>query len=114
MSVDMKAKSRHGQRGSRNNNKNMRTKIDISDVDAFLDDVRHDERSGGPVSAMSNTDLFFVDTMDADKNATRTPLNRKERLANKVLYCEANLNFNAKIPAREANKKPLQKMGSMV
>lgn len=34
------------QRGSRNKKKNMRTRIDISDVEALLDDLRHDERTG--------------------------------------------------------------------
>jgi hypothetical protein len=34
------------QRGSRNKKKNMRTRIDISDIEGFLEDVRHDERMG--------------------------------------------------------------------
>lgn len=40
------SQKRRVQRGSRSNKKNMRKKIDISDIDSYLDDVRHDERSG--------------------------------------------------------------------
>ena len=37
---------RRTQRGSRHNKKNMRKKIDISDVDTYLESLRHDERTG--------------------------------------------------------------------
>jgi hypothetical protein len=37
---------RRGQRGSRNNKKNMRTKIDMTAVNAALENRWHEERTG--------------------------------------------------------------------
>ena len=38
--------SRRTKRGSRNNKKNMRKNIDLSEIDDYLEGVRHEERTG--------------------------------------------------------------------
>ncbi|XP_037777768.1 LOW QUALITY PROTEIN: uncharacterized protein DDB_G0283697-like [Penaeus monodon] len=49
---------------NKNKKKAWRKKADISDIEAILDDVRREERFGGPLDEREDEDLMFLDTGD--------------------------------------------------
>jgi len=96
------------QRGSRNKKKNAK-KIDLADVDAGLESLRHDERTGGAKSDKADADLFFTDT--TPRAADGAPMSRKERARSKTLHLTTALAGNQHTkpqnpPKKLANKVP--------
>ncbi|XP_058490581.1 ribosome biogenesis protein NOP53 [Solea solea] len=56
------------KRVNKNKKKNWNKHIDVNDVDAFLEDIRHQERTtGGLLSEKSDDTLFFVDVGQPEK-----------------------------------------------
>ncbi|XP_047474257.1 caldesmon-like [Penaeus chinensis] len=49
---------------NKNKKKAWRKKADISEIEAILDDVRREERFGGPLDEREDEDLMFLDTGD--------------------------------------------------
>eukprot|EP00041_Stephanoeca_diplocostata_P000625 m.15773 g.15773 ORF g.15773 m.15773 type:complete len:498 (-) comp10816_c0_seq2:3160-4653(-) len=80
-------KAKRTNRGSRNKKKNAK-KIDLEDVHEHLEDVRHQERTGGIISDKSDDQLFVIETSGEGSTLGEKPrvLSKKERARNKVLY----------------------------
>eukprot|EP00047_Mylnosiga_fluctuans_P003350 m.228718 g.228718 ORF g.228718 m.228718 type:complete len:416 (+) comp11778_c0_seq1:46-1293(+) len=100
---------RHTQRGSRHSKKNMRTKIDITEIDSYLEDVRQDERTGGPMEIKTDEQLFFTDKVEEPAAPVVQRVSRKQRLAGKSLYCEDNIPSQSKTAPVRSNKKAVEK-----
>lgn len=55
-------------RGSKSRKKGWKN-VDITDVEQHLEDVRRDERTGGPASKVQDQNLFFVEKVISEKEA---------------------------------------------
>jgi len=58
--MDNNVEIKKRKRGSKNRKKAWKT-VDVEDVEQHLEDVRKDERTGGPVSEVQNQNLFFLE-----------------------------------------------------
>ncbi|EDV24026.1 uncharacterized protein TRIADDRAFT_57084 [Trichoplax adhaerens] len=85
-----------------------RKKTDISDVEAHLEEVRRDERLGGPASLKSNDELFYVERGTEDAKSDQVPaIKEKKNRKRKPLTIESLLKPVSKVEAikRKTNSK---------
>lgn len=77
-------------------------KVDIKDVEAFLDDQRFEQRLGKPFSLRLDEDLFVVDRSRSDnlinKEVKLTKQQRRELLRNKEPKCFSALKSLTAVP----------------
>eukprot|EP00106_Octopus_bimaculoides_P001034 XP_014768476.1 PREDICTED: uncharacterized protein CG1785-like [Octopus bimaculoides] len=80
------------------NKKKSWRKTDIKDVEEYLEDVRHQERTGGIISQKADESLFFVDK-DVSKSKKRITAAERRRLRQKdqPLKCHSQLYRKGKI-----------------
>ena len=84
--VPMEKKAvKRGTRGSRNKKKNMRKKVDISEVEEYLEEKRDEARTGGPVRDAPSDELFTVDKPSLRSGGAKPALSRKQRARAKTL-----------------------------
>nr|XP_043887921.1 ribosome biogenesis protein NOP53 isoform X2 [Solea senegalensis] len=68
------------KRVNKNKKKNWNKHIDVNDVDEFLEDIRHQERTtGGLLSEKSDDTLFFVDVGQPEKPESKESEEGKKR-----------------------------------
>ncbi|EFN85346.1 Uncharacterized protein CG1785 [Harpegnathos saltator] len=94
--MDTKIKKR---KVSKKTKKSWRKHIDTKDVDAFLEDIRLEERMGPPLSKQANSELFTIDRT-AGKTKTVVSSKRAARLAlkEKEAKCFASLKPHTQVP----------------
>lgn len=97
------------------NKKKSWRKTDIRDVEEYLDDVRHQERTGGILENKKNENLFFVDKSVKKPKKISAIERRRLRKLDKPLKCYSHLQPDDKvqpptIPNRTVQRKPVFKM----
>lgn len=99
----MKTKKKTGRRLKRD----WRRKIDVTDVDTYLDSKRTEERVGDPFSKKKDEELFHIDT-SGKKQKTIKPRNKP---LNTPLKCLSSLQSASAIPplAKKSVKKNKKK-----
>ncbi|KAF4520928.1 hypothetical protein B566_EDAN008903 [Ephemera danica] len=90
------------KRVSKKNKKSWRKNTDVSDVDAFLEEIRKDEREGGAISTKPDDVLFQIDTVSTKKGTLDPSIRlrtKKERRQNpKPLQCFETLRNKSCVP----------------
>ncbi|XP_026804896.1 ribosome biogenesis protein NOP53 [Rhopalosiphum maidis] len=86
----MKTKKKGGRRLKRD----WRRKIDVTDVDTYLDEKRLEERIGDPFSKKKDEELFHIDTSGKKKKS----LKPKKKSLNAPLKCLSSLQSTSAIP----------------
>ncbi|XP_031555540.1 ribosome biogenesis protein NOP53-like [Actinia tenebrosa] len=98
---------------SKKSKRNWRKQTDIKDVEEFLEEVRRDERTGGPAADKADGSLFFVDTIklktpDEDKSVTKRSRKRKLLKQDELLLPDTRIKpVGSKKP--KVNKKKTKK-----
>jgi nucleolar protein 53 len=92
VSSKMSSSSPKKKRGlSKKTKTSWRKNTNISEVEAFLEDQRLEERLGGSFQNRPNSELFVVDT-DGGSSTEVTDLTKRHRLRLKPLKCFQHLN----------------------
>ncbi|BBM99005.1 nucleolar protein 53 [Marchantia polymorpha subsp. ruderalis] len=89
---------------SRKGKKAWRANISTADTDDFITRQALEDRSGGPLDAVPDDSLFFV---DKSKDVTIERKTKKHR--EKILHCDSVLQRNSLIPPLRAPLKPKRK-----
>ncbi|KAL3690078.1 hypothetical protein R1sor_016387 [Riccia sorocarpa] len=89
---------------SRKGKKAWRANISTADTDEFITQQAIEERSGGPLDAVPNESLYFVDKSKDTKVEKKTKKHRE-----KVLHCDSVLQRNSLVPPLKAPLKPKRK-----
>lgn len=79
---------------SKNKKKTWRKHIDISDIEKHLDDVSHQERTGGIVAEKSDKELFFIETAIPSEEKVKE---KGKKLDLSSLRCHSNLWVDTKV-----------------
>ena len=87
--------------------KNWKKHSDIQDVEDFLEEKRHEERTGGIVSEKKDDQLFFLDSEKAAAPAPGAPATDtgKRRKIDEPARCYANLQPDPRIPVANTEQK---------
>eukprot|EP00249_Psilotum_nudum_P015239 c25219_g1_i1 orf=427-1674(-) len=94
-------------KSSRKGKKAWRVNISSADVDQYLQQAAEDERSGGPLHAVSSESLFFVDKSRDGQPEKKTWKHRK-----KILLCDSILQRNSLVlPLPGSRKRKIQQNG---
>ncbi|ROT75921.1 hypothetical protein C7M84_005507 [Penaeus vannamei] len=93
-----------------------RKKADISDIEAILDDVRREERFGGPLDEREDEDLMFLDTGDYETGSGIAKENKNDEAVELQFQLDTTPGSSTskkqvetfKPSKKPANKEPIQ------